>query len=274
MEYLIVHTLASRLSSLILLVFEFRLGGELCVLELLTNPENLIALAALAGLEIILGIDNVVFIAILVAKLPEEKQSGAYRIGLMGAMVTRVLLLLTLSVIMGLTEPLITVFDFELTGRHLILLGGGLFLIGKSVHEIYEKVESGEGEIKASAKGGMAIIIVQIMIMDIIFSLDSVITAIGMVDDVKIMVIAIVIAMIVMLIFAKSIGDFVNRHPSMKILALSFLLLIGVLLTAEGLGQHVSKGYIYFAMGFALLVELVNMRFRKKRGTPSIPLQT
>lgn len=243
------------------------------MIEIFTNPENLIALAALAGLEIVLGIDNVVFIAILVAKLPEHQQAVAYRLGLAGALVTRVLLLLTLSFLMGLTKPLFTVLEHDISGRNLILLGGGLFLIGKSVHEIYEKVESGEGEMTTKARGGMAAIIVQIMIMDIIFSLDSVITAIGMVDNIKIMVIAIVIAMIVMLVFAKSIGDFVNKHPSMKILALSFLLLIGVLLTAEGLGQHVSKGYIYFAMGFALLVELVNMRFRKKRGTPSIPLQ-
>ena len=244
------------------------------MIEIFSNPENLVALAALAGLEIVLGIDNVVFIAILVAKLPEKQQAFAYRLGLAGALVTRVLLLFALSFLMGLTKPLFSVIGHEMTGRNLILLFGGLFLIGKSSHEIYEKVESGEAEANAQ-KGGASLvgIIIQIMIMDIIFSLDSVITAIGMVENITIMVVAIVIAMVVMLVFAKSIGDFVNRHPSMKILALAFLMLIGVLLTAEGLGQHVSKGYIYFAMGFALLVELVNMRFRKKRGTPSIQVK-
>ena len=242
------------------------------MIEIFTNPENLVALGALAGLEIILGIDNVVFIAILVAKLPEHQQKMAYRTGLFGALITRVLLLLALSWLMGLTKPLFSLFGHEFTGRNLILFAGGLFLIGKSAHEIYDKVEADAKETTASGTGQFVSIIIQVMIMDIIFSLDSVITAIGMVDDIKIMITAIILAMIVMLIFAQSIGDFVNRHPSMKILALAFLLLIGVLLTAEGVGQHIAKGYIYFAMGFALLVELVNMRFRKNRGKPSIPL--
>ncbi|MEE2904449.1 MAG: TerC family protein [Myxococcota bacterium] len=240
------------------------------MIEIFTNPENLVALAALAGLEIILGIDNVVFIAILVAKLPEHQQKTAYRTGLFGALITRVLLLLALSWLMGLTKPLFSLLGHEFTGRNLILFAGGLFLIGKSAHEIYDKVEADAEETTASGTGQFISIIIQVMIMDIIFSLDSVITAIGMVDDIKIMITAIILAMIVMLIFAQSIGDFVNRHPSMKILALAFLLLIGVLLTAEGLGQHIAKGYIYFAMGFALSVELVNMRFRKNKGKPSI----
>lgn len=243
------------------------------MIEIFTNPENLVALAALAGLEIILGIDNVVFIAILVAKLPEKQQKTAYRVGLLGALFTRVLLLMALSWLMGLTKPLFTLVGHEFTGRNLILFAGGLFLIGKSAHEIYDKVEADAEEATASGKGQFVSIIIQVMIMDIIFSLDSVITAIGMVDDIKIMIAAIVLSMIVMLIFAQSIGDFVNRHPSMKILALAFLLLIGVLLTAEGVGQHIAKGYIYFAMGFALMVELVNMRFRKNKGKPSIPVK-
>ena len=195
------------------------------MIEIFTNPENLVALAALAGLEIILGIDNVVFIAILVAKLPEHQQKTAYRAGLFGALITRVLLLLTLSWLMGLTKPLFSLLGHEFTGRNLILFAGGLFLIGKSAHEIYDKVEADAEETTASGTGQFISIIIQVMIMDIIFSLDSVITAIGMVDDIKIMITAIILAMIVMLIFAQSIGDFVNRHPSMKILALAFLLL-------------------------------------------------
>jgi predicted tellurium resistance membrane protein TerC len=236
------------------------------MIALFSDPQTWIALAALTGLEIVLGIDNVVFIAILTARLPAAQQPLAYRIGLMGAMVMRVLLLLTISWVMGLTEPLFTALGRALTGRDLILLGGGLFLIGKSAHEIYAKVEALEhGEAEGGGKASFTSIVVQIMIMDIIFSLDSVITAVGMVPHVEVMIVAVVISIAVMMIFAQAIGDFVNRHPSMKILALSFLLLIGVLLTAEGLGQHVDKGYIYFAMGFALAVELLNMRFRKKK---------
>jgi predicted tellurium resistance membrane protein TerC len=235
------------------------------LVELLSDPETWIALAALTGLEIVLGIDNIVFIAILTARLPQREQALAYRLGLMGAMLTRVGLLLALSWLMGLTEPLFTVLGRGLSGRDLILLGGGLFLIAKSAHEIYEKVEEPHtGEAGAAAKSGLVMVVVQIMIMDIIFSLDSVITAVGMVKHVPVMVTAIVISIGVMLIFAKRIGDFVNRHASLKVLALSFLLLIGVLLTAEGMGQHINKGYIYFAMGFALLVELLNMRLRKR----------
>jgi predicted tellurium resistance membrane protein TerC len=233
--------------------------------ELLTNPDVWIALLTLTALEIVLGIDNIVFIAILASRLPVEQQGLAYRLGLIGAMVTRILLLLTINWVMQLTEPLFELMGHRFSGRDLILLGGGLFLIGKSAQEIYEKVEGSEQDDIEGWFSGLPGIIAQIMILDIIFSLDSVITAVGMADHIEVMVAAVVIAIGVMLLFAKQIGDFVNKHPSMKILALSFLLLIGVLLTAEGFGQHVNKGYIYFAMAFALMVELLNIRFRSKQ---------
>ncbi|MEM8607099.1 MAG: TerC family protein [Myxococcota bacterium] len=235
------------------------------MVELFSSPDAWLALVTLTLLEIVLGIDNIVFIAILAARLPKEQQGLAYRLGLLGAMVTRVALLLTINWVMGLTEPLFGFGDYSFSGRDLILLGGGLFLIAKSSHEIYEKVEGVEEESVQGWFNSLAGIIVQIMILDVVFSLDSVITAVGMAEDVEIMVAAIVIAIAVMLLFAKQIGDFVNRYPSMKILALSFLLLIGVLLTAEGFGQHVNKGTIYFAMAFALMVELLNIRSRKKQ---------
>jgi len=241
------------------------------IMELLTDPEAWIALATLTLLEIVLGIDNLVFIAILTDRLPRAERPLAYRLGLMGAMGTRVLLLLSISWVMQLTTPLFTLFDNAFSGRDLIVLFGGLFLIGKSAHEIYEKVEvppeDDDQDAKAKGRAAFVSVIVQITIMDIIFSLDSVITAVGMVepDKVAVMIAAIVIAVMMMLLFARSIGDFVNQHPSMKILALSFMLLIGVLLVAEGFDQHLSKGYIYSAMGFALFVELLNMRFRKKK---------
>jgi predicted tellurium resistance membrane protein TerC len=235
------------------------------MIELLSNPDAWIALFTLTLLEIVLGIDNIVFIAILASRLPVEKQGLAYRLGLLGAMFTRIALLLTINWVMQLTQPLFEVLGHSFSGRDLILLGGGLFLIAKSAQEIYDKVE---GEHQEDIKGwfnGLPGIIAQIMVLDIIFSLDSVITAVGMAEDIEVMVTAVIIAIGVMLIFAKQIGNFVNKYPSMKILALSFLLLIGVLLTAEGLGQHVNKGYIYFAMAFALMVELINIRFRKKQ---------
>lgn len=234
------------------------------MLEIFTTADAWIALLTLTTLEIILGIDNIVFIAILTARLPKEQQKLAYRLGLGGAMVTRIGLLLAISWVMQLTNPLFTLFGEEISGRDLILIIGGLFLIGKSVHEIYEKVEVHEDEKVAGWSTTLAGVITQIMILDIVFSLDSVITAVGMVDEVEVMVVAIIIAVIVMLIFARPVGDFVNRHPSMKILALSFLMLIGVVLVADGLDQHIPKGYIYFAMGFGLLMELLNMRLRKK----------
>lgn len=236
------------------------------MLELLSSPDAWVALLTLASLEIILGIDNIVFIAILTAKLPKEQQKLAYNLGLGAAMLSRILLLLTISWVMHLTEPLFSIAGLELTGRSLILLGGGLFLIGKASHEIYEKVEGHDEESVSKWGSSLAGVITQIMILDIVFSLDSVITAVGMVDEVEIMIAAIVLAVLVMLIFAKPVGDFVNRHPSMKILALSFLMLVGVLLVGEGLGQHIEKGYIYFAMFFGLFIELLNMRLRKKQG--------
>lgn len=236
-------------------------------MELLTSADAWIALLSLTALEIVLGIDNIVFIAILTNKLPKEQQPVAYRLGLMGAMGTRVALLFAISWVMGLRDELFSVLGHPLSGRDLILLGGGLFLIGKSVTEIYEKVEGHEEDAVEGWSKGMAGVVFQIAILDIVFSLDSVITAVGMAEDVEIMIAAVVIAIGVMLVFAKRIGDFINAHPSMKILALSFLMLIGVLLTAESLGRHVDKAYIYFAMAFALVIELLNMRLRKK-GTP------
>ena len=235
------------------------------MIELLSNPDAWVALLTLTLLEIVLGIDNIVFIAILASRLPVEKQALAYRLGLIGAMVTRIALLMTINWVMQLTEPLFEVLGHPFSGRDLILLGGGLFLIAKSAQEIYDKVEGEHQEDIAGWFHGLSGIVAQIMVLDIIFSLDSVITAVGMAEDIEVMVTAVVIAIGVMLLFAKQIGDFVNKYPSMKILALSFLLLIGVLLTAEGLGQHINKGYIYFAMAFALMVELINIRFRSKQ---------
>jgi len=234
------------------------------MLETFATADAWIALLTLTTLEIILGIDNIVFIAILTARLPKAQQKLAYRLGLGGAMFTRIALLLAISWVMNLTNGLFTVLGQEISGRDLILIVGGLFLIGKSVHEIYEKVEMHEEEAVEGWSKTLAGVITQIMILDIVFSLDSVITAVGMVDEVEVMVVAIVIAVLVMLVFARPVGDFVNRHPSMKILALSFLMLIGVVLVADGLDQHLPKGYIYFAMGFGLSMELLNMRLRKK----------
>lgn len=234
------------------------------MLELFSQPDTWLALLSLTALEIVLGIDNIVFIAILTARLPEDKQPIAYRLGLGGAMFTRLALLLAISWVMGLVEPLFEVFGQEISGRDMILLGGGLFLIGKSTHEIYEKVEGFEEEEVTGWSRSLAGVVLQITILDIVFSLDSVITAVGMVDDVEVMMTAVIIAVGIMLFAAKPIGDFVNRHPSMKVLALSFLLLIGVLLVVESVDRHVEKGYIYFAMSFALIVELVNMRMRRK----------
>jgi predicted tellurium resistance membrane protein TerC len=246
--------------------------------ELVTNPESWVALATLAALEIVLGIDNLVFIAIVTDRLPREERPLAYRLGLAGAMITRILLLLTLTWVMRLDIPLFPLFGEPLTVRDVIVLLGGFFLIGKSAHEIYEKVELAEDEsvdVEGFAKKGrtqLGWIVAQIAVMDIIFSLDSVITAVGMVRIVPVMVAAIVLAVIVMLIFARRIGDFINRHPSMKVLALSFMLLIGVLLVAEGFGREMPKGYIYAAMGFAVFVELLNMRFRKKQPASVAPV--
>ena len=233
-------------------------------MDALANPDVWIALLSLTAMEIVLGIDNIVFITILVGRLPPDQRGWVRQVGLLGALVMRLGLLFTLSSLMRLTEPWITVLDHPLAGRDLILLGGGLFLIGKATLEIHHKLE-GEGE---SAAGGQAraagLVVAQIMVIDIVFSLDSVITAVGMAKQLWVMITAMLISVGVMLLFARSVGDFVERHPSIKILALSFLILIGVMLTAEGLGQHVEKGYVYFAMAFSLLVELLNIRRTRK----------
>ena len=233
----------------------------------LLSPENLISLLSLSAMEIVLGIDNIVFIAILAQKVRPEQQAKVRQLGIGLALVMRLGLLATLSWIMNLTAPLFTVFGNELSGRDLVLLGGGLFLVAKATHEIFEKLEGDSHEAGSSAGGtaSFGMTLGQILILDIVFSLDSVITAVGMAPQISIMVIAMVAAVVVMLIFAGRVSEFIMRHPSMKVLALSFLLLIGVLLVAEGLGQHVGKGYIYFAMGFSLLVELLNMRMRKSK---------
>jgi len=234
--------------------------------ELLSQPDTYVSLLTLTAMEIVLGIDNIVFISILTAKLPAAQQPLARRLGLSLALVLRLALLLAISWVMGLTDPLFSVFGKGFSGRHLILLGGGLFLIAKATHEIHEKLEvpSDEEAAKSGSRGAFGLILLQILALDIVFSLDSVITAVGMAQHIAVMVVAMVVAVGVMLVFARRIGDFVNRHPSMKILALSFLLLIGVMLIAEGMGQHVGKGYIYFAMAFSLGIELLNMQMRKK----------
>lgn len=233
------------------------------MLESLSQPDVWISLATLTAMEIVLGIDNIIFIAILVARVGDADREWVRKVGIALALVMRLGLLLTISAVMGLKEPLFTLLDRGYSGRDLILLGGGLFLIGKSAHEMYEKLEGGGTGQSGGGTASVAAALAQIVVLDIVFSLDSVITAVGMADQVWVMVVAMFVAVGVMLVFAKRIGDFVERHPSVKILALSFLLLIGVMLLGEGLGQHVSKGYIYFAMAFALLVELLNMRFRK-----------
>jgi predicted tellurium resistance membrane protein TerC len=233
----------------------------------LFSTQSITALITLTVLEIVLGIDNIVFISILVARVPEAKREYTRKLGIFLALLMRVLLLFSISWVMGLTEPLFEIFSHSFSGRDLILIFGGLFLITKSTSEIHHKVNDvseGVGT-QSAAKGAANFILMQIILLDIVFSLDSVITAVGMADDIKIMVAAMTIAMIVMLVFAKKIGDFVDENPTIKILALSFLLLIGVMLIAEGMGQHVSKGYIYFAMAFSLGVEVLNMRYRKNR---------
>ena len=228
--------------------------------EWISDPNAWIAFATLTALEIVLGVDNIIFISILVGRLPPEKRDLARRLGLSLAMGSRILLLLSLAWIMRLTEPLFSVFGQEVSGRDLILIGGGLFLLWKSVHEIHNSLE-GESD---TGEG----VLVQIAIIDIVFSLDSVITAVGLADDVMVMVIAIVAAVGVMMFAAKPIGDFVDEHPTIKILALAFLVLVGVTLIAEGFGTHVPKGYIYFAMAFSFAVEMINIRLRKRIKAP------
>lgn len=230
----------------------------------LLTVDNLIALLTLTALEIVLGVDNVIFISILAAKLPVEQQARARTVGLALALVTRILLLLSLSWIIGLTEPLFTLFGLEFSGRDLILLGGGLFLVAKATYEIHERLEGETGHSSARVAASFTSVIIQILLLDVVFSLDSVITAVGMVDEIYIMIAAVVIAVGIMLISAGAISNFVNRHPTIKMLALAFLLLIGVNLLAEGFGQQIPKGYIYFAMAFSVFVELLNLRARGK----------
>ncbi len=237
------------------------------MIELFSTPEAWISLLTLAALEIVLGIDNIVFITILAGKLPEHRRPTATRVGLALAMISRLALLASLSWVMRLSTPLFEVFSHPVNGRDLILIVGGLFLIGKATFEIYDKVEAAHPATKVAGDqpgAAMASVLVQIMILDIVFSLDSVITAVGMVDELAIMVIAVVVAVAVMLIFAVQVGNFVERHPSIKILALAFLVMIGTMLVAEGAGQHVNKGFIYFAMAFSLSIELLNMRYRAR----------
>ena len=234
-------------------------------MELLTDPHMWLALATLTLLELVLGIDNIIFISILVSKLPKAQQEMARRIGLFMAMFMRIGLLLLLSVIIGLVEPLFTLMDQPFSGRDLILLAGGLFLIWKSTGEIHHSLEGEETPADVKARVNVMATIFQIMLIDLVFSLDSIITAVGMVDDVRIMIAAVVVSLGLMMLFAKAIGEFVDAHPSIKMLALSFLVVVGVVLVAEGFGHHVPKGYIYFGMAFAFSVEMLNIRFRKKR---------
>ena len=233
-------------------------------MELLTNPQAWFAFATLTALELVLGIDNIIFISILVDKLPVAQREMARRIGLFMAMFMRIGLLLILSVIVGLVEPIFTVMDQAISGRDLILILGGLFLIWKSTGEIHQSFEGEEGSNPSAAKATLTSVIVQIMVIDLVFSLDSIITAVGMVDEVAIMIAAVVTSVGLMMLFAKGIGQFVSEHPSIKMLALTFLVVVGVVLIAEGLGHHIPKGYIYFAMAFSVIVELLNIRFRKR----------
>jgi predicted tellurium resistance membrane protein TerC len=234
----------------------------------LTDPQIWIAFFTLFALELVLGIDNIIFISILSGKLPAAQQGRARLLGLGLAMLSRLALLFSLSWLIRLTAPIFAVFSHELSGRDLILIVGGLFLLGKSTHEIHQRLEGEEGAASTRVQPSFAGVLIQILLLDVVFSLDSVITAIGMVDQVAIMVAAVIFAVLFMMLFSSPISGFVERHPTVKMLALSFLLLIGVTLIAEGFGQHISKGYIYFAMAFAVMVEMLNIRLRKSRQTP------
>jgi predicted tellurium resistance membrane protein TerC len=237
-------------------------------MEWLTDPQAWAALVTLTVLEIVLGVDNVIFIAILAGKLPEAQQKKARTIGLALAMITRIGLLFSLFWVIHLTAPLFTVIGEEISGRDLILLLGGLFLLAKSTHEIHDKLEGETGRASARVAASFASVIVQIVLLDIVFSLDSVITAVGMANKIEIMITAVVIAVGFMMVFAGVISDFVHRHPTVKMLALSFLLLIGVSLIAEGFDHHIPKGYIYFAMAFSVFVEMLNLKMRKREVAP------
>jgi predicted tellurium resistance membrane protein TerC len=232
--------------------------------EFLTDPDIYIGFLTLLALEVVLGIDNVVFISILAGKLPADQQGRARQVGLGLALITRILLLFTLSIVIGLTSTWFTVFDNEISGRDLILILGGLFLLGKATYEIHDKLEGKEGHAGQAVAASFGSVIVQIILLDIVFSLDSVITAVGMVDEIGVMIAAVTVAVGIMLVSAAAISRFVDGHPTVKMLALSFLLLIGLSLLLDGLDQHIPKGYIYFAMGFSLLVEVLNLRVRAR----------
>jgi predicted tellurium resistance membrane protein TerC len=238
------------------------------MIELLASPEAWIAFATLTALELVLGIDNIIFISILVDKLPPERREVARRIGLFLAMFMRIGLLLVLSWLVGLTAPLFTVLAQEISGRDIILTLGGLFLIWKSTMEIHQLMEGVEGETSSAVKATFGAIIFQIIIIDLVFSLDSIITAVGMVNEIPIMVAAVIVSVGLMMVFAGAIGRFVSAHPTIKMLALSFLFVVGVALIAEGFDKAVPKGYIYFAMAFSVLVEMLNLRMRKKKVEP------
>ena len=237
-------------------------------MEWITDPQIWIAFGTLTALELVLGIDNVVFISILAGKLPSDQQKKARTVGLALAMLMRVGLLFSLSWIISLKAPLFAVFGNQISGRDLVLIAGGLFLLGKSTHEIHQKLEGDEGHGSTRVKSSFISVITQILLLDIVFSLDSVITAVGMVDEIGIMIAAVVVAVVFMMAFAGPISNFVERHPTVKMLALSFLLLIGMTLIADGFDQHIPKGYIYFAMAFSVFVEMLNLRLRKSRAAP------
>ena len=238
------------------------------MLEFLLSPEIWIAFFTLTALELVLGIDNIIFISILVDKLPKEQQELARKIGLFLAMFMRIALLLVLSWIVGLTEPVLTLFGYGVSGRDLILIAGGLFLIWKSTGEVHQLLEGEEGSESAKVASSFAGVIAQIIVIDLVFSLDSIITAVGMVDDVRVMIAAVIASVGMMMVFAGPIGRFVSDHPTIKMLALSFLVVVGVVLVSEGLGTHVPKGYVYFAMAFSLCVEMLNIRMRKRSARP------
>lgn len=237
-------------------------------MDWLADPQTWIAFFTLVVLELVLGIDNVIFISILAGKLPESQRDRARQTGLAMAVITRILLLLSLSWIIGLTEPLFRVFSFEVSGRDIILSLGGLFLIAKATQEIHQKLEGREGHASARVAASFSGVIIQIMLLDVVFSLDSVITAVGMVNQLAIMIAAVIVAVGVMIFASGPVSHFVDRHPTVKMLALSFLLLIGFTLIVEGLHQHIPKGYIYFAMGFSIFVEMLNLRLRKRPEEP------
>jgi predicted tellurium resistance membrane protein TerC len=244
-------------------------------MDLLANPELWIALATLTALELVLGIDNIIFISILAGKLPPEQRDKARRVGITLAAVTRLGLLLVIAWIIGLTAPLFSLFGQAFSWRDLILIGGGLFLIGKATHEIHQKLEGATEQVSGvgAATATFGAVIAQIMVLDIVFSLDSIITAVGMVDERWVMVTAILISIAFMLLFAKPIGDFVERHPTVKVLALSFLIMIGLVLIADGFGQHIPKGYIYAAMAFSVFVEMINLWIRKRSERKVAPVK-